>query len=136
MELWKNLEWPNQEWLLRHVATSLQSLDDEAKQEFSDANGFKIVTDLLQIVTTASDERQIPCHYGGLLESNLYKEQADEAAKRLAQPRAAFEECGDKPTEPGRWSKARIQRLLIIILKASDDHIVTRPSASRTNISF
>ena len=74
--------WPNQEWLLRHVATSLQSLDDEAKQEFSDANGFKIVTDLLQIVTTASDERQIPCHYGGLLESNLYKEQADEAAKK------------------------------------------------------
>ena len=69
-------DWPNQEWLLRHVATSLQSLDDEAKQEFGDANGFKIVTDLLQIVTTAFDERQIPCHYGGLLESNLYKEQS------------------------------------------------------------
>jgi hypothetical protein len=102
MELWKDLGWPNQEWLLRHVATSLQSQDDGARQEFSDVNGFKIVTDLLQIVTTASDERQILCHYGGLLESNLYKEQADEATKRLAQPRAAFEECGDKPTEPGR----------------------------------
>ena len=73
---------PNQEWLLRHVATSPQSVDDEAKQEFSDANGFKIVTDLLQIVTTASDERRITCHYGGLLESNLYKEQADELTKR------------------------------------------------------
>jgi hypothetical protein len=64
MELWKDLGWPNQEWLLRHVATSLQSQDDGARQEFSDANGFKIATDLLQIVTTASDERQIPCHYG------------------------------------------------------------------------
>ena len=33
-----------------------------------------------------------------------------EAAKRLAQPRVAFEACGNKPTEPGRWSKARVQR--------------------------
>ena len=64
-------DWPNQEWLLRHVATSPQSLDDGAKQSFSDANGFKIVTDLQQIVTTASEEKQIPCHYGSLLESNL-----------------------------------------------------------------
>ena len=67
----------NQERFLRHVATSLQSLDDGAKQTFSDANGFKIVTDLQQIVTTASEKKQIPCHYGSLLESNLYKEQAD-----------------------------------------------------------
>ena len=73
----------NQERFLRHVATSLQSLDDGAKQAFSDANGFKIVTDLQQIVTTASEEKQIPCHCGSLLESNLYKEQADLHTKGL-----------------------------------------------------
>ncbi len=67
---------------MRHVAISLQSLDDEAKQEFSDANGFKIVTDLLQVVTIASDERLNPCHYSILLESNLYKEDVDESTKR------------------------------------------------------
>ena len=74
--IWPYMALYGSRWLLRHVATSLQSVDDEAKQEFSDTTGFKIVTDLLQIVTTASDERQTPCHYGGLLESNLYKEQS------------------------------------------------------------
>ena len=49
----------DQERCLRHMATSLQSLDDGANQTFSDANGFKIVIDLQQIVTTASEEKQI-----------------------------------------------------------------------------
>ena len=144
----------NQERFLRHVATSLQSLDDGAKQTFSDANGFKIVTDLQQIVTTASEKKQIPCHYGSLLESNLYKEQADFGLALCGSIFSIFSIWLYMAVLALYGSTAHLIHLcyhllclvyrsyiiyylyktvMIILSKAPDHHIFTRPSASRNH---